>query len=75
MLASKEAVEVSNEAKAAAAERLRLAEGRYQAGAGSVIELSDAQVAFTQAGAQVAQATFTLAASRARLVAALGRER
>lgn len=75
VLASKEAVEVSNEAKAAAAERLRLAEGRYQAGAGSVIELSDAQVAFTQAGAQVAQATFTLAASRARLVAALGRER
>lgn len=75
VLASKEAVDVSNEAKAAAAERLRLAEGRYQAGAGSVIELSDAQVAFTQAGAQVAQATFTLAASRARLVAALGRER
>jgi outer membrane protein len=75
VLASREAVEVSNEAKAAAAERLRLAEGRYQAGAGSVIELSDAQVAFTQAGAQAAQATFTLAASRARLVAALGRER
>lgn len=71
--AAKEATEVATEAKTAAAERLRLAEGRYQAGAGNVIELSDAQVAFTQAGAQVAQATFTLAAARARLIAALGR--
>lgn len=73
--AAKEAIEVAGEAKTAAAERLRLAEGRYRAGAGSVIELSDAQVAFTQASAQVAQGTFTLAAARARLVAALGRTR
>ncbi|MCU0695966.1 MAG: TolC family protein [Myxococcaceae bacterium] len=70
--AAKEALEVAGEAKAAAAERLRLAEGRYQAGAGSIIELSDAQVAFTQAGAQVAQETFALAAARARLAAAMG---
>lgn len=70
--AALEALEVSLEGKAASSERLRLAEGRYQAGAGSVIELSDAQVAATQAGAQVAQATFSLAAARARLEAALG---
>jgi outer membrane protein len=70
--AAKEALEVAQEAKAAAAERLRLAEGRYRAGAGSIIELSDAQVAFTQAGAQVAQETFALAAARARLSAAMG---
>lgn len=70
--AAKEALEVSFEGKAAALERLRLAEGRYQAGAGNVIELSDAQVAATQAGAQVAQATFSLAAARARLEASLG---
>jgi outer membrane protein len=73
--AATEALEVSQEAKTATAERLRLAEGRYQAGAGSIIELSDAQVAFTQAGAQVAQATFGLAAARARFDAALGRRR
>ncbi|MBE2253348.1 MAG: TolC family protein [Myxococcus sp.] len=73
--AAREALEVAHEAKTASGERLRLAEGRYQAGAGSVIELSDAQVAFTQAGAQVAQAGFTLAAARARLLAAVGRER
>jgi outer membrane protein len=70
--ASREAVEGAHEARAAAAERLRLAEGRYAAGAGSVIELSDAQVAFTRAGAQVAQETFTLSAARARLAAAMG---
>ncbi|MBL8941449.1 MAG: TolC family protein [Archangium sp.] len=73
--AAKEALDVAAEAKTASGERLRLAEGRYQAGAGSIIELSDAQVAFTQSGAQVAQAGFTLAAARARLLAALGRER
>ncbi len=71
--AAREGLEVAQEAKTAAGERLRLAEGRYQAGAGSIIELSDAQVAHTQAGAQVAQATFTLASARARFSAALGR--
>lgn len=71
--AAQEGLAVSEEGRTAASERLRLAEGRYRAGAGNVIELSDAQVAFTQAGAQVAQAKFALAAARARLMAALGR--
>ncbi|ABC82739.1 TolC family protein [Anaeromyxobacter dehalogenans] len=63
----------ADEALVNARERLRLAEGRYQAGAGSIIELGDAQVAATSAGAQVVQAEYDLAAARARLLRALGR--
>ncbi len=71
--AGKEAVEVADEALAASKEQLRLAEGRYNAGAGSIIELGDAQVRVTTAAAQQVQAVFTLAAARARLLAAVGR--
>lgn len=70
---SREAVDVAAEALEAAQERLRLAEGRYKAGAGSVIELGDAQVAFTSAAAQKVQAAFNLATARAQLLGALGR--
>ena len=71
--AAKEGVDVSGEATAAAQEKLRLAEGRYRAGAGNALELSDAQVAASQAAAQAVQAKFTLSAARAALIAALGR--
>lgn len=71
--AAKDAVEVAADATAAAREKLRLAEGRYRAGAGSALELSDAQVTATQAEGQEVQAKFTLASARAALVAALGR--
>ncbi len=57
-----------------AQEQLRLAEGRYQAGVGTIIELSDAQVQLTQAAAQLVQAQFNLSTARARLLAALGRQ-
>jgi outer membrane protein len=70
---AREAVDVAGEALEAAREQLRLAEGRYRAGAGSVLELGDAQVRFTTASAQQVQATFTLATARAQLLAALGR--
>lgn len=53
--------------------RLRLAEGRYQAGVGSIIELQDAQVALTTAQSQAVQADFNLSAARAQLLRALGR--
>jgi outer membrane protein len=53
--------------------QLQLAEGRYAAGMGSVIELSDAQVTRTTAAAQEVSARFTLASSRATLWGALGR--
>jgi outer membrane protein len=52
--------------------RLNLAEGRYQTGIGSIIELSDAQVALTNAAAQRVQADYSLAAARASLQRARG---
>jgi outer membrane protein len=70
---SKEALVASEEALVNAREQLRLAERRYETGVGSIIELSDAQVAATNAGAQLVQARFTLATARAQLLAALGR--
>ncbi|MBI5536778.1 MAG: TolC family protein [Deltaproteobacteria bacterium] len=56
-----------------ATQRLALAEGRYQAGVGSIIELGDAQLAFTAAASQKVQAEYTLASARAQLLQALGR--
>jgi outer membrane protein len=53
--------------------RLGLAEGRYEAGVGNIIELGDAQVALTRAENQRVQAEFVLALARAQLLSALGR--
>jgi len=66
------ALQASQEVLGNARERLRLAEGRYTAGAGNIIELGDAQVAATSAAAQLAQARFNLSSARARLLEALG---
>jgi outer membrane protein len=71
--AAKATIGGANEALVNAREQLRLAEGRYETGLGSVIELADAQVAYTTAEAQQVQAVFNLAAARAQLLAALGR--
>ena len=70
--AAKASIDASHDAQTNAQARLQLAEGRYQAGTGSTIELGDAQVALTNAGAQVVQADFNLATARAQLLAALG---
>lgn len=70
--ATKAAIDAAHEAAANARIRLTLAEGRYQAGVGNVIELGDAQLALTTAAAQEVQATFNLATARAKLVQALG---
>ena len=72
--AAKEAVTAAEEALTAARERLRLADGRYAAGVGSIIELSDAEVAAANAGAQRVGAEYALAAARAALCLALGRK-
>jgi outer membrane protein len=71
--AAKASIEAANEALTNARQQLRLAEGRYQAGVGSIIELGDAQVAATNAAAQVVQADFNLSTARAQLLTALGR--
>jgi outer membrane protein len=61
------------DASQAARERLALAEGRYETGVGSILELSDAQVALTTALGQEVQAKFSLAVARSQLLRALGR--
>ena len=70
--AAKATVDAAQEALANARERLRLAEGRYQSGVGSIIELGDAQVALTNAAAQAIQADLSVASARAQLLAAIG---
>ena len=71
--AAKAAQSSSRDALVAARQRLALAEGRYQNGTGSVIELGDAQIAAANAAAQVVQTDFQLATARAQLLWALGR--
>ncbi len=70
---AKVAIGAAEEALLNARELLRLAEGRFAQGVGSIIELGDAQVALTAAGAQRVQADFNLSIARAQLLLALGR--
>jgi outer membrane protein len=70
--AAKSSIDGAEEALTGAREQLRLAEARYQTGQGSVIELADAQVAYTTAEAQEVSARYGLASARAQLLAALG---
>jgi outer membrane protein len=72
--AAKESVGAAAEALASAREQLRLAEGRYETGVGSILELTDAQVAFTSAGQQKVQSDYSVAQARALLRKALGRD-
>lgn len=55
-----------------ASENLELAEGRYRAGAGSIIELADAQAALTSARAQAVRAGYDVATARAKVARSLG---
>jgi outer membrane protein len=72
--AARAALVASAEARDNAHEQLRLAEGRYATGSGSIIELGDAQVAYTAAAQQDVVASAALAQARALLLKALGRE-
>jgi outer membrane protein len=71
--AAKAAIMAADDALANTRDRLRLAEGRYATGVGSIIELGDAQVALTTAAAQKVSAQYQLYTARAQLVKALGR--
>jgi outer membrane protein len=71
--AAKATIGASEDAVTSAKEQLRLAEQRYATGVGSIIELDDAQVAYSTAAAQLVQARYSLASARAQLLAALGR--
>jgi outer membrane protein len=70
--AAKAAIESAEDALVNTRDRLRLAEGRYSTGVGSIIELGDAQVALTTAAAQKVGAQYQLYTARAQLVKALG---
>ena len=63
----------TGEALASARDRLRLADGRYQAGSGSALEQSDAQLQVTLASAQAVAAQYDLSTARAQLLQSLGR--
>jgi outer membrane protein len=69
----KVAITTADEVVTNARYQLRLAEKRYAAGVGSIIELGDAQVAVTSASTQRVQADYNLATARAQLLTALGR--
>ena len=71
--AAKAVITAGDEAIASAREQLRLAEGRYQAGVGSGLELSDAQLAVQNASAQRVRAEYNLVRTRAGMLRALGR--
>jgi outer membrane protein len=73
LVAAREAIVAAQKLLTAARERQQLAEGRYQAGVGSIIELSDAELAYVNAQFQSVQASLDLASARARLDHALGR--
>jgi outer membrane protein TolC len=55
------------------AENLRLATGRYEAGAADIIEMVDAQVQMTTAETSLVQARFDQATALAALYRSLGR--
>jgi outer membrane protein len=73
VLAALAVQQAAGEALANAQGRLKLAEGRYEAGVGNAIELGDAQVAQTQAESQSVSAAYSLSVARAQLINALGR--
>ena len=72
--AGKASLSATQDGLVAAKQRLELAEGRYETGVGNAIELGDAQIAVTNAAAQVVQADFRLSTARAQLLKALGRQ-
>ncbi len=72
--AGKASMSATQDGLTAAKQRLDLAEGRYETGVGNAIELGDAQIAVSNAAAQVVQADYRLATARAQLLKALGRQ-
>jgi len=71
---AKSAWDAAAEAVSAAGEQLRLAAARYEAGAGTLLEVNDAQAAAASASAQGVEAELQLAQARAQLLALLGRD-
>ena len=66
-------IRASKKALEAARENLRLAWGRYQAGVSTIIEVTDAQVQFSQADLKFVQALYDYRVFEARLDKAIGK--
>lgn len=71
---AKAALAASGQVLVNAQGQLRLAEGRYRTGVGSIIELSDAQTTVVTAESQRVNADYMLSSARAQLLMALGRD-
>jgi outer membrane protein len=70
---AKAQLEAAEQALSSARELLALAEQRYAEGVGSSLELADAQLELTNASSQRVRVEYDLAAARALLLRALGR--
>ena len=68
-----ELIRATKKALEASRENLRLAWGRYQAGIGTIIEFTDAQVQFSQADLNFVQALYNYRVYEAQLDKALGK--
>ncbi|OGR31055.1 MAG: hypothetical protein A2139_00265 [Desulfobacca sp. RBG_16_60_12] len=68
-----ELIRASKKALEAARENLRLAWGRYQAGVSTIIEVTDAQVQFSQADLKFVQALYDYRVFEAKLDKAIGK--
>ncbi len=73
ILAGKQ-IEVAREALRTARENLDLAEGRYQAGVGTMLEVTDARVSWTQSENDYIQSFYDYRVARYSLERTLGRD-
>jgi len=70
---TREQVTAADKARQQATESLRVSRARYQAGVGDQLELSDAELAYTQAQENLVNARYAVLVSQASLAKALGR--
>lgn len=73
LVAARELIRATGKAREAAQENWRLAQGRYKAGIGTIIEVTDAQVQFSQADLKFVQALYDYRVNEAKLDKAIGR--
>jgi TolC family type I secretion outer membrane protein len=73
LTAAWELIRATKKALEAARENFRLAQGRYQVGVGSIIEVTDAQVQYFQADLRFVQALFEYRVAEAQLDKAIGK--
>ncbi len=73
LVAARELIRATAKAREAAQENWRLAQGRYKAGIGTIIEVTDAQVQFSQADLKFVQALYDYRVNEAKLDKAIGR--